>query len=98
MPAKGGRNPHGACLLRPIRTAWADLSAAVETLLQRQPGIRRIGLIGLRLGADDPAVLQTLIELTDRFEGARFAAVNAHASQLNARLFSYMDYAVVGRR
>jgi len=29
---------------------------------------------------------------------ATIAAVNAHARQLNARLFSYMDYAVVGRR
>jgi O-antigen chain-terminating methyltransferase len=26
------------------------------------------------------------------------AALNAHADKLNARLFSYMDYAVVGRR
>ena len=30
--------------------------------------------------------------------GEAIAAINAHADKLNARLFSYMDYAVVARR
>jgi len=37
--------------------------------------------------ADTPPALRDAID-----------ALNAHASKLNARLFSYMDYAVVGRR
>ena len=30
--------------------------------------------------------------------GLSIAAVNAHADKLNARLFSWMDYAVIARR
>lgn len=40
-----------------------------------------------RPGAETPSALLKAID-----------AVNAHASKLNARLFSYMDYAVVARR
>ena len=40
-----------------------------------------------RPGADAPPALREAID-----------ALNAHAGKLNARLFSYMDYAVVGRR
>lgn len=47
----------------------------------------RLPTIDASSGADAPPALTATI-----------AAVNAHARQLNARLFSYMDYAVVARR
>jgi pimeloyl-ACP methyl ester carboxylesterase len=40
-----------------LDTHLADLAAAVDTLRARQPGVERIGLVGLRLGASFAALL-----------------------------------------
>jgi pimeloyl-ACP methyl ester carboxylesterase len=39
-----------------LETHLSDLGAAVETLLARQPGVERVGLVGLRLGASIAAL------------------------------------------
>jgi SAM-dependent methyltransferase len=47
----------------------------------------RLDRVALDVPGDDPAALRTLV-----------AAINAHADKLNARLFSFADYAVIARR
>ena len=54
------------------------------------PFADRLDTVTLPVDAPGPGETTLLVELVE--------AVNAHAEKLNARLFTYLDYAVVATR
>jgi pimeloyl-ACP methyl ester carboxylesterase len=56
-----------------LQTHISDLSAAITTLIERQPAVQHVGLIGLRLGASIAALLAEQAHQEPRLDRIRAA-------------------------